>query len=293
MRSRVKNETSASGSAPAIVGGGARGCVRREHLLRVEARDVGGQFGHRERKIAGHAHERAHAHDLAVVGAARRGGHADDLARGVGFAGRRQPVGLAGRVGPAVGDVAGGAAQRGLDAFRHGREIGLAVERRENGAAHQGRAAKAGQDRAAEPLDGDAAAIDQIAGLAVDRQRRLRCRDRCARHPRSHEMRRVACRDPSPTSPPPASAGGSPNRGAERDRDSVVDLQDAATAPRPPRSVNDRSGLPALWWVTPQRHGSPVTADVSSPRTDTSPDRARGAEECGCSAAPRTAFHPL
>ena len=42
-----------------------------------------------------------------------------------------------------------------------GGEIGLAVERRENGAAHQGRAAQAGQDRAGKPLHRDAAAIDQ------------------------------------------------------------------------------------------------------------------------------------
>ena len=50
------------------------GCVgRRQHLLRIERRDVGGELGHRERQIAGDPHERAHAHDLAVVGAAHRG----------------------------------------------------------------------------------------------------------------------------------------------------------------------------------------------------------------------------
>ena len=51
-----------------------------------------------------------------------------------------------------------------FDPLRDGGEIGLAVERRKNGAAHQGRAAKAGQDRAAEPLHRDAAAIDDAAG---------------------------------------------------------------------------------------------------------------------------------
>ena len=56
------------------------------------------------------------------------------------------------------------AAQRSFDPFGQRREIGFAVERCENGAAHQGRAAQAGQDRAAEPLNRDAAAIDQMAG---------------------------------------------------------------------------------------------------------------------------------
>ncbi len=103
----------------------------------------------------------------------RRGGHANDLARGIGLAGRRQPIGLARRIGDAVGDAADGAAQRRFDALRHGGEIGLAVERCENGAAHESGAAKTGQDGAAEPLDRDAAAVHQAAVLAVDGQRRL------------------------------------------------------------------------------------------------------------------------
>ena len=88
-----------------------------------------------------------------------------------GLAGRRQPVALAG--GELVADRADGAAQRALDALRHGGEIGFAVERRKNGAAHQGRAADAGQDRAGKPLHRDAAAIDHAAGAAIDRKRRL------------------------------------------------------------------------------------------------------------------------
>ena len=91
--------------------------------------------------------------------------------RGVGFAGRRQAVALA--VGELVADRADGAAQRALDPLRHGGEIGLAVERRKNGAAHQSRAADAGQDRAGKPLHRNAAAIDDAAGAAIDRKRRL------------------------------------------------------------------------------------------------------------------------
>ena len=96
---------------------------------------------------------------------------AEHLARGVGFAGRRQPVALA--VGELVADRADGAAQRALDPLGHGGEIGFAVERRKNGAAHQSRAADAGQNRAGKPLHRDAAAIDDAAGAAIDRKRRL------------------------------------------------------------------------------------------------------------------------
>ena len=96
---------------------------------------------------------------------------AQHLAGGAGFAGRRQPVALA--VGELVADRADGAAQRALDPLRHGGEIGFAVERGKNGAAHQGRAADAGQDRAGKPLHRNAAAIDDAAGAAIDRKRRL------------------------------------------------------------------------------------------------------------------------
>ena len=88
--------------------------------------------------------------------------------------------------GELVADAADGAAQRALDPLGHGGEIGFAVERRKNGAAHQGRAADAGQDRAGKPLHRDAAAIDDAAGAAIDRKRRLiaeveRPRRLCAR----------------------------------------------------------------------------------------------------------------
>ena len=66
-----------------------------------------------------------------------------------------------------------GAAQRELHALGNGGEIALAVERRENGAAHESRAAQTGQDCSAEPLHRHAAAIDEIVGFAVNRQRRL------------------------------------------------------------------------------------------------------------------------
>ena len=65
------------------------------------------------------------------------------------------------------------AAQRALDALRQRREMRLAVERCEDGAAHEGRAAKAGQDRAGKPLRRNATAVDDAMRLAVDRQRRL------------------------------------------------------------------------------------------------------------------------
>ena len=65
------------------------------------------------------------------------------------------------------------AAQRGLDALGHRGEVGLAVERRENGAAHESRAAHARQDRAGKPLRRDAAAIDHAAIAAVHRKRGL------------------------------------------------------------------------------------------------------------------------
>ena len=170
----MKNDTSASGSVPAASSAATAAasdgvsifCALNGGML-AESSDT------RERKVAGHPHERAHAHDLAVVGAAHGGGNRNDLARAGGFAGRRQAIGLARGIGDPLADAADGAAQRGFHALRHGSEIGLAVERRENGAAHEGRAAQTGQNGAAEPLHGDAAAVDQAGGLAVDRQRRL------------------------------------------------------------------------------------------------------------------------
>ena len=88
----------------------------------------------------------------------------------VDFAGRRQAVAFAGEL---FAHGADGAAQHALDPLGHGREIGFAVERSKNGAAHESRAANAGQDRAGKPLRRDAAAVDHAAGPAVDRKRRL------------------------------------------------------------------------------------------------------------------------
>ena len=65
------------------------------------------------------------------------------------------------------------AAQRALDPLRNLGKGHFAVERRKNGAADQGRAAQTGQDGAAKPLYGDAAAIDHRGLGAIDRKRRL------------------------------------------------------------------------------------------------------------------------
>ena len=140
----------------------------------------------------------------------------------LGFAGGRQPVALAQcwrrdrRVLPTTPRNATS------DPLRHGREIGLAVERCENGAAHEGSAAKTGQDRPAEPLHRDAAAIDQLACLAVDGKRRLVAEiDLLGIEVQSICVRAV-CRDPRPTSPPLATvASGLPQhtlQGAKRGR---------------------------------------------------------------------------
>ena len=66
-----------------------------------------------------------------------------------------------------------GAAQRRLDPFGQGGEVRLAVERDVDRAAHQRGAAEPGEDRAGEPLNGDAAAIDDADGRAVDKQWRF------------------------------------------------------------------------------------------------------------------------
>jgi hypothetical protein len=110
--------------------------------------------------------ERADPHDLALAGAAARRRNADHLAGGIDFAGGRQAVALAGGH-PLLSERS---AQGRLHALRNGGEMGLAVERGENGATHQGRAAQAGQDGAREPLYGDAPAIDVGVSAAVDRQ---------------------------------------------------------------------------------------------------------------------------
>ena len=66
-----------------------------------------------------------------------------------------------------------GAAQRRLDPLGQRGEVRLAVERNENGAAHQRGAAQAGENRAGEPLNGNAAAIDQSDRRAVHQQWRF------------------------------------------------------------------------------------------------------------------------
>src|SRR6185437_11465641 len=82
------------------------------------------------------------------------------------------PVAFARSAGP-VGAAAKRAAQRDLDPFGQRSEIGLAIERCENGAAHQSSAAQSGQNRAGEPLYRNAAAIDEAAVAAVNGQRWL------------------------------------------------------------------------------------------------------------------------
>ena len=155
-----------------VVGrGGAAGRGFREQALRIERRDIGGEIGHGQRQIAGDAHEGAHADDF-VVADPRHGGDADHLAGERWLFRGRQPVALARRRAGSRAD-AERAAQRHLDPFGQRGEIGFAVERRENGAAHQSSAAQCGQDRAGKPLHRNAAAIDEAAVAAVDRQRRF------------------------------------------------------------------------------------------------------------------------
>ena len=169
----MTKETSASGSAPAASAGG-RGVRRRlgEHAsAALNGGILADRSETRERQIAGDPHERPHAHDFAIADAGR-GGDADDLARGVGSpgGGSRSLLRVAGE---AIGDAAERAAQR---APRPARARWRNWSRRrasENGAAHESRAAKSGQDRAGKPLHRDAAAIDQTAGAAINRKRRL------------------------------------------------------------------------------------------------------------------------
>ena len=65
------------------------------------------------------------------------------------------------------------AAQRPLDPFRHLGKRHLAVKRRKNGAADEGRAAQTCQDSSAKPLHRNPAPIDDRGLGTVDRQRRL------------------------------------------------------------------------------------------------------------------------
>ncbi len=65
------------------------------------------------------------------------------------------------------------APQRALNPFRDTGEGRFSVERRENGPANQGRAAQSGQYGPAEPLHGDAAAIDDRGFGAIGGKWRL------------------------------------------------------------------------------------------------------------------------
>ena len=174
-RSLVTNETSASGStASGLFGSSAAawggGADIGQHALGVERRDLGGEVAGRHRQIAGDPDERPHPHHVAVADAGD-GRDPHHVARGGRFARRRQAVALVQGGGLVVGAEC--AAQRAFDAFRHLGEGHFAVERRENGAADQSCAAQTGQDRAAEPLNGDAAAIDNRGLGAIDGKRRL------------------------------------------------------------------------------------------------------------------------
>ena len=149
-----------------------RGVARRrfgEQSLRIEGRDIGGKVGNSERQIAGDAHERTNAHDFVVAYPINRG-DADHLAGERRLFGSRQTVALV--RAPFTTD-AECAAKRNLHPFGQRGEIGLPVERRENGATHESSAAERGQNRAGKPLHRNAAAIDEAARAAIDRQRRL------------------------------------------------------------------------------------------------------------------------
>ncbi len=89
----------------------------------------------------------------------------------VELAGRRQPIAFAQGDRFVVG--AERTAQRALDAFGYLGKGHLAVERRKNGAADEGRAAQSGQDSAAEPLHGDATTIDHRGFGAIHGKRRF------------------------------------------------------------------------------------------------------------------------
>ena len=183
----MTKETSASGSA-AVGASSPFATPSVEKLLRIERRNIGRELGQRQRKIAGHAHEGARANQFAIADA-RDDRYPHDLARDARFADAREPVGLVDSA-QASGDAAERSAQTHLDAFRRGGKIGFAVERSKNGASHQGGAAQARQDRAAEPLHGKPAPADQAAGAAVDRKRRLVAEIEA--RPRTADLRRAA-----------------------------------------------------------------------------------------------------
>ena len=122
----------------------------------------------RQREIAGDANERPHPHDSRLPTRLVAVSRMTWLL--AWFRRRRQPVPCgAANLSPS---------RRRRRAARYGTCSGTVAKlvwpsSDENGAAHQGRAAQAGQDRAGKPLYRDAPAIDQAAALAIDRKRRL------------------------------------------------------------------------------------------------------------------------
>jgi len=109
-------------------------------------------------------------HDVAIADASDRRDPRHN-ASGGRFAGRRQTIALVQAGGAVIGTEC--AAQRALDALGNLGKCHFAVERRKNGAADESRAAQTGQDGAAKPLHGDAAAIDHRGFGAIDGKRRL------------------------------------------------------------------------------------------------------------------------
>ena len=65
------------------------------------------------------------------------------------------------------------AAKSAFDALGYPRKGGFTIERRKNGAANKSRAAQACKNGAAEPLHGDAAAVDDGGFGSVRQKRRL------------------------------------------------------------------------------------------------------------------------
>src|SRR6185312_8447813 len=113
----------------------------------------------------------------------------------------------------------------------------------------------------------------------------VRCRGRCARLPSLNGLPRVACPDPSPTSPPPP-AGGPPqhHKVPNATRTTAVDLEGRHT-PRPSRSVNGR--VLTFWldrWVT-RTAADHAGVDAVPPEVTPPTATIRGAEECGRSTA--------
>ena len=169
-RSQVTKETSASGSPPrgassAFATPSARSFCGLNGGMLAESSETVSERLPETRTKERDAHQFAIAH-------ARADWHAQYLPRNARFGDGGQPIGLADSA-QAVADAGDRSAQRGLDAFRRRSEIGFAVQRSKNGAAHEGGAAQSGQDCAAEPLQRKPAPVDETAGAAVCRKRRL------------------------------------------------------------------------------------------------------------------------